>query len=160
MAYNGGAAYHGDSDADDEYERSVMASPVNNQTDSEHSSPTDSDPPSAENTPTTYGDNGNERDLPRTIISEWTTDESAQFIASLGLPQYVDTFLDNEIVGESLILLKHEELKEMGVNSVGHRLTILKNVYEVKLSQDIPMDSEEHFIPQCKLGTTHVMRTD
>ena len=56
---------------------------------------------------------------------------------------------ENEIVGEALIALRHEELKEMAIISVGHRLTILKGVYDVKIKQDIPIDSD-HWIPPCK----------
>lgn len=56
---------------------------------------------------------------------------------------------ENEIVGEALIELKHEELKEMGIMSVGHRLTILKGVYEVKVKQGVPIDSD-HWVPPCK----------
>lgn len=56
---------------------------------------------------------------------------------------------ENEIVGEALIALKHDELKEMGITSVGHRLTILKSVYETKVKQDIPLDPD-HYIPLCK----------
>ena len=56
---------------------------------------------------------------------------------------------ENEIVGEALIALRHEELKEMAIMSVGHRLTILKGVYDVKIKQDIPIDSD-HWIPPCK----------
>ena len=55
---------------------------------------------------------------------------------------------ENEIVGEALIALRHEELKEMAIISVGHRLTILKGVYDVKIKQDIPIDSD-HWIPPC-----------
>ena len=57
-------------------------------------------------------------------------------------------FPENDIVGEALIALKHDELKEMGIASVGHRLTILKGVYEIKISQDIPIDSD-HYVPLC-----------
>lgn len=57
--------------------------------------------------------------------------------------------IENEIVGEALIALKHEELKEMGITSVGHRLTILKSVYETKVKQDIPLDPD-HYIPLCR----------
>jgi protein STE50 len=60
-----------------------------------------------------------------------------------------DRFAENEIVGEALVALKHDELKEMGIASVGHRLTILKNVYEIKVNQDIPIESD-HYIPLCK----------
>ena len=56
---------------------------------------------------------------------------------------------ENEIVGEALVALKHDELKEMGITSVGHRLTILKSVYETKVKQDIPLDPD-HYIPLCR----------
>jgi hypothetical protein len=52
-------------------------------------------------------------------------------------------------VGEALVALQHEDLKEMGIPSVGHRLTILKSVYNIKIKQDIPIDSD-HYVPLCK----------
>lgn len=54
-------------------------------------------------------------------------------------------------MGEALIALKHEELKEMGINSVGHRLTILKSVYEIKTRQQVPLDVD-HYIPLCTVS--------
>lgn len=56
---------------------------------------------------------------------------------------------ENEIAGETLIALRHDELKEMGVLSVGHRLTILKGVYETKVKQDIPFEAD-HYVPLCE----------
>lgn len=53
---------------------------------------------------------------------------------------------ENDIVGEALIALQHDDLKAMGINSVGHRLTILKSVYEVKKAQDVPIESD-HYMP-------------
>lgn len=85
------AAYHGDSDADDEYERSVMTSPLL-PTDDE-TSPTDSEPASTEHTPTTFENPEGDRLSPRTIVSEWTADECANFLVTLGLPQYCEKFL-------------------------------------------------------------------
>jgi hypothetical protein len=55
---------------------------------------------------------------------------------------------ENGIVGEALVALRHEELKEMGINSVGHRLTILKTVYEMKVKQGVPLEAD-HYIPLC-----------
>ncbi|EEH09886.1 mapkkk cascade protein kinase regulator ste50 [Histoplasma capsulatum G186AR] len=135
--------YHADSDADDEYERSVVTSP---HIEDSETSPTDSELPSAEHTPTTFGNTLDDRSSPRTIITEWTAEECADFAAGLGLSQYCDAFLENEIVGEALIALKHEELKEMGISSVGHRLTILKSVYETKVKQGILLDAD-HYVP-------------
>lgn len=60
-----------------------------------------------------------------------------------------DTFAENEIVGEALVALQHDDLKQMGVTSVGHRLTILKSVYDIKVKQDIPLESD-HYVPLCK----------
>ncbi|KAI9837333.1 MAG: hypothetical protein M1819_000407 [Sarea resinae] len=136
-------AHYADSDADDEYERSVIPSP-RLPTDSE--SPTDSEPHSTEQTPTTYGHAQEGHRTPKTLILDWSTDECVDFIQGLGLSQYAKAFLENEIVGDALIALKHDELKEMGMASVGHRLTVLKNVYDVKVAQGIPIDPD-HYIP-------------
>lgn len=62
----------------------------------------------------------------------------------------VDISTEHSIVGESLIALKHDELKEMGIASVGHRLTILKQVYEVKVEQDVPVEADD-YVPLCEL---------
>ncbi|KAK5994529.1 Mitogen-activated protein kinase adapter protein MST50 [Cladobotryum mycophilum] len=143
MSFDGGTAY-AESDADDEYERSMGGhSPVG---DSE-ASPIDSElSTSAEHTPTTYGHRNSAGGLPETIITEWMAEECADFISAIGLPQYADTFLENDIVGEALVALLHDDLKSMGIASVGHRLTILKSVYDVKRAQDIPMESD-HYMP-------------
>ncbi|KAK4123405.1 hypothetical protein N657DRAFT_656647 [Parathielavia appendiculata] len=143
MNFDSGTAY-AESDADDEYERDMHgSSPI--ATDVE-TSPIDSEPPSAEHTPTTYGYRSSADRLPETIISEWTAEECADFIASIGVQQYADRFIENEIVGEALIALQHEDLKAMGIHSVGHRLTILKSVYDVKKAQDVPIESD-HYMP-------------
>lgn len=54
--------------------------------------------------------------------------------------------------------LLHDDLKSMGIASVGHRLTILKSVYDVKKAQDVPMESD-HYLPLCMLRTlsTHAL---
>ncbi|KAL4807524.1 hypothetical protein BDV18DRAFT_135481 [Aspergillus unguis] len=135
-------SYHADSDADDEYERSVITSP-HLAIDSDGSD-AESEFPSAEPTPT-FQKTENPKS-PRTIITEWTAEECASYLASLGLRQYCQAFIENGIVGEALIALRHDELKEMGIASVGHRLTILKSVYEMKVKQDIPLDGD-HYIP-------------
>ncbi|KAK3944626.1 hypothetical protein QBC46DRAFT_157343 [Diplogelasinospora grovesii] len=144
MNFDTGTAY-AESDADDEYERDIPGSSPIDHTDVE-TSPIDSDPPSTEHTPTTYGYRSSADRLPETIISEWNADECADFIATIGLQQYSDTFIENEIVGEALVALQHDDLKQMGITSVGHRLTILKSVYDVKKAQDVPIEAD-HYMP-------------
>lgn len=92
MAFQSGTAY-AESDADDEYERSVHDSSPVLEIDSE-ASPTDSEGPSSnEHTPTTYGAHNSGDRLPETIITEWTAEECADFVSSLGLEQYGNQFL-------------------------------------------------------------------
>jgi len=38
----------------------------------------------------------------------------------------------------------------MGIASVGHRLTILKHVYDTKVNQDIPIEPDD-YVPPCTL---------
>lgn len=87
--------YHADSDADDEFERSVMTSPTQLATDSE----SESELPSNEHTPTTFGPSEN-GDLPKTIITEWTPEECAQFLVKLNMQQYCEAFLGKEYINE------------------------------------------------------------
>lgn len=83
-------AYHADSDADDEYERSVMASPILNTDDD--TSPTESDPPSTEPTPT-FGRSDTDNVSPSSSILQWSTRQCADYVASLGLSQYYENFM-------------------------------------------------------------------
>lgn len=94
MGFEEGVPYP-DSDADDEYERSMGdASLVG---DSE-ASPADSDPSTtAEPTPTTYAHRSAAAAaaasrFPSTIITDWSSDECAGFVSGIGLPQYADRF--------------------------------------------------------------------
>lgn len=57
---------------------------------------------------------------------------------------------EHGMVGMAIIHSHHDDLRSMGITSVGHRLTILKNVYTLKLMHDIPIE-EGDYIPVCKL---------
>ena len=88
MAFESGTAYpESDIEADDEYERSEKGYDGGQ-------SPTSSDDlSSSEHTPTTYGARDSGDKLPEAIITEWTAEECADFVASLGMRQYADQFL-------------------------------------------------------------------
>ena len=83
--------YHEDSDADDEYERSLVGTPIDAQPDSDGSD-TESERPSNDHTPT-FSKQGDDPSLPKSEITEWTAEETAQFISTLGLRQYCDVFI-------------------------------------------------------------------
>jgi hypothetical protein len=53
-----------------------------------------------------------------------------------------------------LVEVQHAELKEIGLHSVGHRLTILKAVYEIKVKQSVPIEPD-HYVPLCTPPPPH-----
>lgn len=95
MAYK--STYHEDSDADDEYERSVITSPTLPPDYDQESSATDSGPPSTEHTPTTFTHSRDSHGSPTGLISGWTAEQCADFISSLGLEHYAETFVGRSI---------------------------------------------------------------
>ena len=56
---------------------------------------------------------------------------------------------EHRISGEILCLLDAEGLKEVGIATIGQRLSILKGVYNIKLAQGIPIESD-HYVPPCE----------
>lgn len=64
-------------------------------------------------------------------------------------PTFFLQFADEAISGEALVALQHSDLKEMGMGSVGHRLKVLKAVYDIKTKQSISIEAD-HYVPLCK----------
>src|SRR5271156_3188516 len=65
------------------------------------------------------------------------------WLRSLGLDQYEAAFRDNAIDGKVLPKLTAEDLKELGVASVGHRRTLLSAIAELSatLASPVPVPS-------------------
>ena len=151
---NGDDAYDSDADADDEFERSglgVSSAPKQGHFDDDHSDGQESDDGAsveAEDTPTTQAWQDGEVHSPLGNILLWSVEQVADFITSLSpnLMQYVPEFEDNAISGDALVELHHEELRELGINSAGHRLTILKAVYSQKVQAGVTIE-EHHYVP-------------
>ncbi|KAI7418227.1 hypothetical protein KC336_g9736, partial [Hortaea werneckii] len=148
--------YDSDGEADDEFERTVFhSSPtMTSHYDDQESHPSESEEEHEsidgdEDTPTTQGW-GTDREgrSPTGLMTSWTEEQVADYIASLSpaLKQYSQAFANEGIVGDALVALTHDELRELGVASVGHRLTILKAVYEHKVRSGIKIE-EGDYVP-------------
>lgn len=113
---------------------------------------------------------GDDTNLPAFYLPTLDEARVSDLLASLGFPYYeaqikgastpfrhTDTILtlvlssalEHGITGEILIHLDHEALKDVGIHSVGQRLSILKEVYRLKVQQNVPIE-EGHYIPPCK----------
>lgn len=90
MSFESGTNYT-ESDADDEYDGHIAgSSPVAGS----EASPYDSEmPSSSEHTPTTYGHRSNSDRLPETLITDWTADDCATFLSTIGLHKYANAFI-------------------------------------------------------------------
>ena len=62
----------------------------------------------------------------------------AEWLRGLGLEQYAPAFRDNDIDGEVLRRLTGEDLRELGVASVGHRRRLLDAIMALGESQPAP----------------------
>ncbi|WFD35061.1 hypothetical protein MCUN1_001909 [Malassezia cuniculi] len=80
-------------------------------------------------------------------VRMWPPDLVLQWLRQLGLSQYCSTFMENDINGEALVLLDEAALTELGISSVGHRMTLLTNIYELKQRFNVPMDQDD-WMPQ------------
>lgn len=61
-------------------------------------------------------------------LPQWSVAEVSAWLKELGMEMYIDAFKDNEISGEHLPDLGKDELIELGVKRVGHRMTIDRSV--------------------------------
>jgi len=62
--------------------------------------------------------------VPDKPIKLWTAQEVASWLESLGLAQYSDAFLENEISGEVLMYLNAHDITDLGIKKIGHRKMI------------------------------------
>lgn len=52
-------------------------------------------------------------------------------------------FVEHGIAGDVLVALDHETLQDMGMSSIGHRLRLLRAVYELKVEQGLEIGEDE-----------------
>jgi SH3/ankyrin repeat-containing protein len=57
-------------------------------------------------------------------VDLWSKADVADWLESLNLAEHRDAFLDNEIEGAHLASLRKEDLIDLGVTRVGHRMNI------------------------------------
>ena len=161
----GDHTYDSDAEADDEFERSEVGivSPTvpahfdDDDDDNLSDHPSESEDEDGfidgEDTPTTQA-GWADRDgrSPTGKITQWTEDQVADYIASLApaMKQYSQNFVDEGVDGLALISLQHTDLRELKINSVGHRLLILKAVYESKIRSGVKIEEGDYIPPSAE----------
>ncbi|WFD06599.1 hypothetical protein MVES1_001952 [Malassezia vespertilionis] len=71
----------------------------------------------------------------------WPQARVLEWLRGLELEQYVGPFAANDIDGEALVLLDEASLRDLGVQSVGHRVALLSEIYRLKMEHGVPLES-------------------
>lgn len=101
---------------------------------------------------------------PHGSVMDWDEESVIAWLSNLGFSQYdqqirglfpiswhssiPDCISEHNISGDVLTSLDQESLKEVGVQTIGQRLSILKAVYYLKLAHNVPIDPD-HYVPPC-----------
>nr|ODO02574.1 protein kinase regulator [Cryptococcus depauperatus CBS 7855] len=80
---------------------------------------------------------------PPMSLLEWDEDAVVSFLKSLELGMYEDAIYEHVITGDVLSALDHEALQELGISSIGQRLSLLRAVYEIKMEQGIELGDDD-----------------
>ncbi|XP_059151965.1 diacylglycerol kinase delta-like [Physella acuta] len=64
-------------------------------------------------------------------IRSWTLEEVGQWLESLALGEYKESFFSHEITGAELLNLERRDLKDLGVTKVGHLKRIQQGIKEL-----------------------------
>ncbi|KAK7078928.1 hypothetical protein SK128_002588 [Halocaridina rubra] len=85
---------------------------------------------------------GEERDVPgfrHKTLSEWTTRDTTEWLESIFMPEYKDSFEEQEIDGRKLMGINNESLINLGVRRVGHRVNMEKSLKRYKPTERIDL---------------------
>ena len=61
-------------------------------------------------------------------VDSWTTSEVGDWLDAIGLGEYKGVFDENCIEGETLASMSKADIKELGVEKVGHRVKLDKEI--------------------------------
>jgi len=61
-------------------------------------------------------------------VNSWKTEDVLKWIEEIGYKEYSDLFKKNDIDGIELLKLSENDLKEMGIESIGHRRKIFEKI--------------------------------
>ncbi|XP_065333639.1 diacylglycerol kinase eta isoform X2 [Cloeon dipterum] len=70
----------------------------------------------------------------RAAVEAWGAQEVATWLTALGLNEYRDNFTQNDIQGRELLSLGRRDLRELGVEKLGHVKRILQGIKDLQAS--------------------------
>jgi len=53
-------------------------------------------------------------------VKRWSTDIVVEFLKHIGFEEYTESFVKNQIIGENLLKMTDEDMKDLGIKAQGH----------------------------------------
>ncbi|XP_050736843.1 SH3 and multiple ankyrin repeat domains protein 2-like isoform X5 [Eriocheir sinensis] len=72
-------------------------------------------------------------------LTEWTTRDTTEWLESIFMPEYKDSFEEQDIDGRKLMGLNNDALINLGVRRVGHRVSMEKSLKRYKPTERIDL---------------------
>ena len=64
-------------------------------------------------------------------LKEWSVKDVRDWLEDIGLGEHVKSFTDNEMMGEHLMGISKDDMKELGLKKLGHQMTFLTRLSQV-----------------------------
>ncbi|KAI9470697.1 MAG: hypothetical protein EXX96DRAFT_585443 [Benjaminiella poitrasii] len=77
----------------------------------------------------------------------WDENKVTKWMASIGYSSYEKQFKEQGITGDVLVNLDHESLRDLSVLTVGQRMDLLKNIYQLKMQYRVPVNEWDYIPP-------------
>ena len=68
----------------------------------------------------------------RSSVTTWSSVDVCDWLAEHGYEQYMSSFQENEIEGSHLTTLTRDDLTELGIIKLGHKIGILSMIEKAK----------------------------
>jgi len=65
-------------------------------------------------------------------LVEWNVDDTLKWLTDKKLSQYCRAFKENDMDGQNMLELNEIDLRDLGIRSIGHRKTFMRNLSEAK----------------------------
>ncbi|CEP15739.1 hypothetical protein [Parasitella parasitica] len=77
----------------------------------------------------------------------WDENRVTKWMSGIGYSSYEKQFKEQGITGDVLVNLDHESLRDLSILTVGQRMDLLKNIYQLKIHYRVPVNEWDYIPP-------------
>ncbi|KAL9538510.1 hypothetical protein MBANPS3_010879 [Mucor bainieri] len=77
----------------------------------------------------------------------WDENKVGKWLSSIGYASFEKQFREQGITGDVLVNLDHESLRDLSILTVGQRMDLLKNIYQLKIHYRVPVNEWDYIPP-------------